>query len=120
MERVQWREEQGVRFLLAVYTGATSQEALEALEEVGRILGAEPEGTFLVTDVRGADLDRAWVSRGRSLTMTVFEPRRTLAALLGITEFQRLALTGMQRLGKGRRLRPVSSLDEAVAWFASA
>jgi hypothetical protein len=37
-----------------------------------------------------------------------------------MTEFQRLALTGMQRLGKGRRLRPVSTLDEAVAWFASA
>ncbi|MBI4941507.1 MAG: hypothetical protein HY830_12245 [Actinobacteria bacterium] len=120
MERVRWREEQGVRFLLAAYTGATSREALEVLEEVGRIVEAEPDGAFLVTDVRGTDLDRAWVSRGKSITMTVFEPRQTRIALLGVTEFQRLALTGMQRLGKGRRLRPVSTLDEAVAWFASA
>jgi hypothetical protein len=120
VDRVVWHEEQGVRFLLAVYTGATSQQAFDVLEEVGRILEAEPAGAFLVTDVRGAELDRAWVSRAKGVTMSVFEPRRTLIALLGMTEFQRLALAGMQRLGKGRRLRPVTSLDEAVAWFLTA
>ena len=108
MDCVRWCEDRDLRYLLADYTGTTAAEALEVLGEVGRVLAAEPDGAFLLTDIRDAELDRAWVSRARTVTMTVFEPRRTRIAVLGMTDFHLLALRGVQRL------------DEALDWFGSA
>ena len=114
MAGVGWCEHAGVRYLHVTYAGATADDALAILEECADLVRAEPGPLLMLVDVSGADLDRAWVSRAKAVTMTVFVPRRARMVVVGLTQVMELALRGMKRLGQLRTLDGAPSVEAAL------
>lgn len=114
MAEVGWREHAGVRYLHVCYTGAAPQEAVAILDEAAALVRSEPDPVRMLVDVTDAELDRTWVARAKTVTMTVFVPCEARMVVVGVTQVMSLALRGMQRLGQLRSMAVAPSVDAAL------
>lgn len=118
MEAVTWREHAGVRYLHVCYTGCTTDEALEVLEETARVITAEPPGVRMLVDVRGTSLDARWVSRAKTVALNVFRAHDARMTVVGANAVQAGALRGLHRLGQLRTLTAHPTVEDALAALA--
>lgn len=113
--RTSCRTQNGVRICHLDFSNIPSEaEALVAVVEAKGVIAAEKPGTvYTITDVTGSRVTSKIRTALHDLT-THNKPYVKFGAVVGLTNIQRVILTGIIQL-TGRRLVAATSMDAALA-----
>lgn len=115
--RWQWRERDGVRFLAVDYRGTDDAQELALLLEISDILRGEPVGTpvLVYNDARLPTVEYARIAM--EIGRTVFKPRQTRMAILGLPSAAVMGLRTFAAVTGGRRTAAFRDEEEAVGFL---
>lgn len=112
-----WREESGVKVLVADYRGLDDAGDLALLLEVSEIVRSEPVGlpVLVYNDARLPTVDYARVAM--DVGRTVFKARETRMAILGLPSAAVMGLRTFSAITGGRRVAAFRDEDQALAFL---
>lgn len=112
-----WREHNGVRVLVADYRGLDDAAEHTLLLEVSDIVRTAPVGlpVLVYNDARLPTVEYARVAM--EIGRTVFKPRRTRMAILGLPSGAVMGLRTFSAMTGGRQVAAFRDEDQALAFL---
>ena len=115
-----WREQDGLRILVADYRGLDDEAELALLLEVADVVRSEPVGlpVLVYNDARLPTVDYARVAM--DIGRTVFKARLTRMAILGLPSAAVMGLRTFSAMTGGRRIAAFRDEEQALAFLVQA
>ena len=118
MERVRFITHRDKRVLLIDHTGSTPEELRRTMDEVERVIAAEPPDSMLtLSDFTGTQFDRESADRVK-VVATRDRPHVHRAALVGAESIPAVYFHNLEAFS-ARHFPKFSSREEALDWLTS-
>ena len=118
MERVRFITHRGKRVLLIDHTSSTPQELRGTMDEVERVIGAEPPDSLLtLSDFTGTQFDRESADRMK-VVATRDRPHVHRAALVGTDSIPEVIYRALESFSS-RHFPKFKTREEALDWLTS-
>lgn len=118
MERVRFITHRGKRVLFIDHTGSTPQEMLRTMNEVERIIAAEPHDSLLtLSDFTGAEFDKTTAARMK-VVAAKDRPHVHRAAVVGAESIPEVYFRNLESFS-ARHFPKFKTREEALDWLTS-
>lgn len=112
-----WGEHDGVRYLVADYRGLDDAGQHALLREVAGVVASEPVGTPVLVRNDPTMPTLEYSRLAMELGRTVFKPRRTRMAILGLSTPALMGLRTFTAVTGGRSVAAFRDEEQAVAFL---
>lgn len=115
--RLQWREQDGVEYVVVDYRGLDDAAETALLLQLSELVTSRPVGlpVLVHNDARMPTIEYARIAM--DVGRTVFKPRQTRMAILGLPSAAVMGLRTFSAVTGGRRVAAFRDEDQAVAFL---
>ena len=117
MAVVEWREHEGMPYLMCDYSG-TDEAALLEIMQVGTAAAAAAEpGLAMLVDVTDTPFSTRFLREVKVASAQVLGPQRAVIAIFGLSGMQATMLRGFNTVGGGAKAVPFRDEASALRWL---